>query len=77
LPLWTDDGPWPDRLLTITHVAWARPTISRSDWIPSPDTPTVTQRIAHMQCELVLENYDCTSHPPVQYRGHRKNPDKL
>jgi hypothetical protein len=41
------------------------------------DTPTVTQRIAHMESELVLENYDCTSHPPVQYRGHRKNPDKL
>jgi hypothetical protein len=55
----------------------ASPTISRSDWIPSPDTPTVTQRIAHMQCELVLENYDCTSHPRVQYRGHRINPDKL
>jgi hypothetical protein len=64
--------------LSILHtVPWARPTISRSDWIPYPVTPTVTQRIAHMQCQLVLENYDCTSHPLVQYRGHRKNPDKL
>jgi hypothetical protein len=31
--------------------------ISQSNWIPSPaDTPMVTQCIAHMQCELVLEN---------------------